>query len=68
VALLALGPTNKRTKMQALNVLLAFIKAKPAERIAARTTPDEWLHAVAAAAEAGHTQDPQSAGYPKQVQ
>jgi hypothetical protein len=28
VALLALGPTNKRTKMQALNILLAFTKAK----------------------------------------
>jgi hypothetical protein len=54
--------------MHALTVLLAFTKAKPAERIAARTTPEEWLQAVAAAAGSELTQDPQSAGYPKQVQ
>jgi hypothetical protein len=49
VALLALGPTNKRTKMQALNILLAFTKAKPAERRAiskANNPTDEWMQSV----------------------
>ena len=49
VALLALGPTNKRTKMQALNIFLAFTKAKPAERRAigkASNPADEWMQAV----------------------
>jgi hypothetical protein len=49
VALLALGPTNRRTKMQALNILLAFTKAKPAERRAiskANNPTDEWMQSV----------------------
>jgi hypothetical protein len=49
VALLALGPTNKRTKMQALNTLLAFTKAKPTERRAIRKANnpiDEWMQSV----------------------
>ena len=49
VSLLALGPTNKRTKMQALKILLDFTKAKPAERRAIRKAnnpTDEWMHSV----------------------
>jgi hypothetical protein len=49
VALLALGPTNKRTKMQALNTLLASTKAKPAERRAIKKANNpivEWMHSV----------------------
>jgi hypothetical protein len=56
VALLALGPTNKRTKTQALNILLAFTKARPSKHATTRiTTVEEWLEAVAAAAEAERT-------------
>jgi hypothetical protein len=53
VALLALGPTNKRTKVQALNTLLVFTKAKPAERrgIGKASNPtDEWMRSVLQAA------------------
>jgi|SRR5215831_13133527 len=49
VALMALGPTNKRTKMRALNILLAFTKSKPAERRAisgASNPTDEWVKSV----------------------
>jgi len=49
VALLALGPTNKRPKIQALNVLLAFTKPKPAERCAINQAGDrtaEWLKSL----------------------
>ena len=53
VAMIALGPVNRRTKMSALKVLLSFTKARPAQRVAARiTTPEEWLRAVIGAAEA----------------
>jgi hypothetical protein len=46
---LALGPGGKRTKMAALKIVLDFTKAKPTERIATRTTIDEWLSEVTAA-------------------
>jgi len=63
VALLALGPTNKRTKMQALKILLDFSNAKPDKHATTRiTTVEEWLEAVAAAAEAERTRDVQQGG------
>jgi hypothetical protein len=40
---LALGPGGKRTKMAALKIVLDFTKARPAERIATRTTIEDWL-------------------------
>jgi hypothetical protein len=44
---LALGPGGRRTKMQALKAVLEFTKARPAERIAARTTIEDWLKSIA---------------------
>jgi hypothetical protein len=46
---LAMSPGDKRTKLSALGTLLAFIKAKPAERRAiskANNPTEEWLQSV----------------------
>ena len=40
---LAISPGDKRTKLQALNTLLAFTKSKLAERRAIKTTFEDWL-------------------------
>jgi len=46
---IAISPGNSRTKLQALNTLLAFTKSKPAERRAiskANNPTDEWIQSV----------------------
>jgi hypothetical protein len=47
--IIAISPGNARTKLQAINTLLAFTKAKPTERRAIRrtsNTTDEWMQSV----------------------
>jgi hypothetical protein len=47
-ATIALAPGSRRTKLQALNIVLACTKAKPAEKGAIRADgPETWLRGVA---------------------
>jgi hypothetical protein len=49
--IIAMGPSDKRTKASAVGTILAFTKPKPAQRQAISTNigPEEWLRAAVAA-------------------
>ena len=53
---IAVGPSDKRTKLLAINLIRKCTKPKPVQRHATTAyTPKEWLHAVLAAGAAEGT-------------
>lgn len=43
---MALGPTEKRVKLAAINTVLAYTKQKPVTKIDTNLTSEKWLEAV----------------------
>jgi hypothetical protein len=54
-AVLALGPTNNRTKTMAINTVLTYTKGKPTQKI---TTKTDWLSLATAASPTTTTPTP----------